>query len=346
MDPTQANRPNVFEFATGELSQDAIICWLLSWANDSAAVTGSHVHPFGREFLDALLRKGGVVPPRDYRLSVRKQDGYIDITCLINDQLALIIEDKRGSTEHSDQLRRYLSYAAERYPGYTLVPIYLQSGIQSDYGEVEAAGFKLVKRSDLLSLMGSERATRACESSDFLRDYVEHIRVRDAEVQSFSSAPLGSWTWDAWAGFFSAVQAELKDGSWKYVANPAGGIMIFHWRTHVDQGSEQYLQLEEQKLCFKIWVGETEQRREMRQHWHERMLDAARRVDVGPIRKPDRFGVGEWMTVAIWDGDYRVADSQGRLDFPQTMQQIRSAEIILAQAAIAAGSQPTLQPSA
>jgi hypothetical protein len=27
------NRPNLFSYATSELSQDAFICWLLSWAS-------------------------------------------------------------------------------------------------------------------------------------------------------------------------------------------------------------------------------------------------------------------------------------------------------------------------
>ncbi|NLY79687.1 MAG: hypothetical protein GX072_07305, partial [Lysinibacillus sp.] len=28
----QLNRPNLFQFATSELSQDAFLCWLMSWA--------------------------------------------------------------------------------------------------------------------------------------------------------------------------------------------------------------------------------------------------------------------------------------------------------------------------
>ncbi len=29
-------RPNLFEFATSELSQDAVICWLLAWASSKS----------------------------------------------------------------------------------------------------------------------------------------------------------------------------------------------------------------------------------------------------------------------------------------------------------------------
>jgi hypothetical protein len=334
METATTHHPNIFRFATGELSQDAVICWLLSWADDKVAVAGSPLHAFGREFLGYLLRSGGRQPLEHYNVTVKKQDGFIDVLCLINDRLALIIEDKRGSTEHSDQLRRYLAYALEKYPEHTLVPIYLQSGIQSDYGEVETAGFNAVTRRELLALFETETAKRASEASDILRDYVDHLRDRNAAVQRFAEAAPDEWDWDAWSGFFSAVQSDLKDGSWKYVANPAGGVMIFHWKTHVVDESEQYLQLEEQKLCFKIWVSDAQQRRDMRQLWHERLLAAAQRVEVGPIRKPDRFGMGEWMTVAVWDGDYRVADGQGRLDFKATMKKIRSAEIILAEAAV------------
>jgi hypothetical protein len=27
-------KPNIFKYATSELSQDAFICWLLAWAKD------------------------------------------------------------------------------------------------------------------------------------------------------------------------------------------------------------------------------------------------------------------------------------------------------------------------
>ena len=50
------SRPNLFEFATSELSQDAVLCWLASWAGPEAAGSDPHLTALGREFLAALFR--------------------------------------------------------------------------------------------------------------------------------------------------------------------------------------------------------------------------------------------------------------------------------------------------
>ena len=38
MTKTPMDRPGIFDYATSELSQDAMICWLLRWADLEGAV--------------------------------------------------------------------------------------------------------------------------------------------------------------------------------------------------------------------------------------------------------------------------------------------------------------------
>ena len=52
-------KPNLFEFATKELSQDAFICWLLTWAHPRHRTDDEVLHRTGRALLEGLLAAGG-----------------------------------------------------------------------------------------------------------------------------------------------------------------------------------------------------------------------------------------------------------------------------------------------
>ena len=56
--------PNLFAFATSELSQDAALCWLLAWADPSCAASDTAMHDTGRAFLELLYRLAPDAPPR------------------------------------------------------------------------------------------------------------------------------------------------------------------------------------------------------------------------------------------------------------------------------------------
>lgn len=49
------SRPNLFYFATSELSQDAVLCWLAEWAKPEYSETDPQLHQLGKEFLHLLL---------------------------------------------------------------------------------------------------------------------------------------------------------------------------------------------------------------------------------------------------------------------------------------------------
>lgn len=92
---------NLFQFATKELSQDAIICWCLNWIH----YPDSKLYPMAIE-LFKLLGQGSV----DYKqkISIKKQVKKIDVLVLFHDtNKILIIEDKTISSEHSNQIERY-----------------------------------------------------------------------------------------------------------------------------------------------------------------------------------------------------------------------------------------------
>ena len=52
MSPT----PNLFTYATSELSQDAVIAYLLAWANPSHQSAEGKMHTIGQHFVRLLLQ--------------------------------------------------------------------------------------------------------------------------------------------------------------------------------------------------------------------------------------------------------------------------------------------------
>ena len=105
---TDCKIPSLFGFATSELSQDAFIGWLASWADPSHRAADESLHGTARLLLDRLLEACGVSRPSEYQsVKVRRQHKKIDVLVVVNDDTAILIEDKTNTADHSDQLRRY-----------------------------------------------------------------------------------------------------------------------------------------------------------------------------------------------------------------------------------------------
>ena len=115
--------PNIFDYATSELSQDAFLCWLIACADcDDASLKN-----LGLEFIRFLYdsknadtqqtKVQGLVKTKDTEKPYPwQQYGKIDVyfQATINDKkVSFVIEDKTGTAMHDDQLKRYATFVAE-----------------------------------------------------------------------------------------------------------------------------------------------------------------------------------------------------------------------------------------
>ena len=323
-------KPNLFHYATSELSQDAMLCWLFSWADEKHKGDDPALHDLGKKFLDSIYQRTNGKPPANYHsIEIHQQDGGIDILCIVNGDCAIIIEDKVGTKQHSDQLARYKEHVIQQgFPSERILPVYLQTGDQSDYSEVKKHGYSAYERKDLLKVLESPSGRAAQDNSDVVANYFVYLRQIEDEVQSFRTLPPKDWSWNSWNGFYSELQTKLGDGSWDYVANPSGGFLGFWWHFQGDDKCERYLQLEQDKFCFKIWVRDQETRRELRGLWHQRVIDACPRQGL-KAKRPDRFGNGYYMTVAILDQEWRIINKENRIDLYKTIDLLKKAEAVL-----------------
>ncbi|GHG08104.1 PD-(D/E)XK nuclease family protein [Thalassotalea marina] len=318
--------PNLFSFATSELSQDAFICWFLTWAKSEHAAHDLSLHHCARQFITKIfLKHAKTVPSKITDIKVTKQDRHIDVLCVINNKYPIIIEDKTGSENHSDQLRRYVKEIEQReFNATDILPIYYKTEEQSCYSTVLEHGYQVFLRDEMIEVLEQYEG-----QNQILLNYRDYLIQITAKVKSFLHLPISEWGWHSWQGFYSCVKNELRDGNWDYIANPRGGFIGFWWHWLGDDKCQQYLQLEEEKLCFKIWVAEGESRTELRSYWHQIINKEAKAFTELDVKKPDRFGNGHYMTVCINSKDYRVINQDNTIDFAQTVKLLRSAEQLL-----------------
>ena len=332
-------KPNIFDYATSELSQDAFLAWLIQWADKGCQKFDSSLHACATSFVQALL---GEKPCSIETVEVKTQWKNIDVCASVNQDVYdqeyfIIIEDKKGTEEHSDQLNRYLDIVKTEYNNLEIdkiKPVYFKMEEQGDYSKVEEAEFVRFPRSDMLSILeGYISSTEQPNQNDIIVDYYNNLKDLDEKIESYKKKPLDDWYWYSWQGFYSALQEKIEKAHWGYVSNPSGGFLGFWWPVKEKEFNGKkyyhYLQIEENKFCFKLELsGELDEyspdlKREIRDHHRQQVF--AKAEDHGiQVEKSGR--IGKSMTVAILSDDYRKCDKDGLIDMDKTIEEIKKIE--------------------
>lgn len=320
-------QPNIFSFATSELSQDAFICWLLSWASPEHKNTDSSLSDCAVRLIENLFSKHQIEAPKNIQtIKINRQDNNIDITCIINNKHIILIEDKTDTKNHSDQLVRYLEDIKNRHPDKNVVPIYFKTGDQSDYWPVTSQGYKVFHRDDFLEILNLYNG-----QNSIINDYKDYLQSISDNIEKYKVSPVNQWGWHAWIGFYIRLQKELGTGSWDYVANPSGGFLGFWWHVYNGKLDEDkkfniYLQLEQHKLIFKLSMDKDEHRKEIRTYYRGKLYSLAQKENIS-IRQYGRLGAA--MGVAILNEDYRITDENGLINISKTIVNLRRIESLI-----------------
>lgn len=332
-------RPNLYGYAKDERSQDAFISWLIHWAAPEYKKAYPELHACGVKFIDALYAdKTGINKPSEYNsIKVLNQEGHIDILVLLNDgDYAIIIEDKTHTKNSPNQLADYLHFVTTDKKGKKIsrenvLPIYLKTGDQSSYQEIQVNQYFKFSRIEFLKVLREGKLSGV--DNHIFDDFLDHLEKIEYRVNRFESDTISTWAKNKsnreWSGFFMALQREMGVGNWNYVHNPSGGFMGFWWAGRIVGNVTLYLLLAEKKLCFKIGVQKGKRSTE-RNEWHERICKASK--DHQPslqISKPDHFGSGKDMTVAVLKSEYLVPDGNGVLNLFETIKILQECEAIL-----------------
>lgn len=321
-----APTPNIFTYATSELSQDAFLCWILEWADEDYRDTGNPLHSAGIHLVQDLLKTAGHESPADpFSIDILPQvNGEVDIVALVGEDSAIIIEDKVDTSNHSNQLDRYKKAMNDRYEGRDLAFVYLKTEDQSSYSKVREKGWSTFTREDLLNVL---RGVEPDVENAIFEDFLGHLEAIEDRMRRFETVPVEEWEPrdDAFKGLYMTLQEELGEGKWKYVPNAQGGFLSFFWGWKDIEEGQLFLHLEEDTLEVKIKVLDSEKQSRLRNEWSKRLIEG---IDSDEFSRPDRFGKGDHMTIAEY-GDYRARTKEGLLNFEDTVATLEAAQVAL-----------------
>ncbi|MFD1706930.1 PD-(D/E)XK nuclease family protein [Siminovitchia sediminis] len=306
--------PNLFTYATSELSQDAFLCWLLSWSEKKYRSSHPSLHRVAVEFVSTIFTAHNRTMPEIDTLKIIPQFKSLDILAIVNETYAIMIEDKTFTKNHSNQLNRYRDAVKKKYPDLIQLPIYYKIADQSNYRSVEAAQYIPFTRKMMLDVLEKGRGIK---NAIFL-DYYWHIQRLENAVSAYRFTPVTKWNALAWQGFYQELQKELG-GDWGYVANPRGGFWGFWWKQNPNK--KYYYQLEQRKLCVKVVAKEEENKRELRNEIMKKILERSAEEDLH-LKKPARVRNGRTMTVAERQ-DYIVTNEAGLVDLASTIAELK-----------------------
>src|SRR5690625_4198596 len=306
--------PNLFQFATSELSQDAFICWLLSWSEERYRIVDDLLHEAGVEFLSVIFQGHGKILPKVNSIKVMRQFKNIDILAIINDAYALIIEDKINTNPHSNQLARYRKEVAEAFPELIQLPVYYKMHDQGSYKKVIEKGYLPFKRVTMLSIL--KRCITNKVTNDILIDYYRHIMKLENSVNAFRTKTIKKWKANHWKGFYLEIQKRIT-GNWGKVSNPRGGFWGFWSSSNIDGC---YLQLEQEKLCIKMNLTEYENKMKHAKKMLKKVKHLSEKHNL-KLEKPSRLRAGSTMTIAQRT-DYLQVNKKGIIDLDKTIVEL------------------------
>jgi len=195
---------------------------------------------------------------------------------------------------------------------------------QGKYQAVKDAGFSVFKRSKMLSILEYYINTTVVEQqNDIIVDYHNNLKSLDEATNSFLTSKLEDWQWHSWQGFYSYLQQNLG-GTWDYVPNAAGGFLGFFWNwkdSNIEgKAFQYYIQLEQHKLIFKLYVCDENDRREIRAFYRKHLYAKAKELNI----EISQFGrIGAYMGVAKLNTEYRIVNQEGLLDLSATVENLK-----------------------
>ena len=305
-------KPNIFEIATKELSQDAFITWLLKWADDSCKNLDEDLHQCGKKFVSTLIKKQNPNFSESInKVKAKRQKQKIDVWAEVNDKYLIIIEDKINGGQHSDQLKRYKEIAekwCQEHNKEKPICIYLKTGneCKANLEKREEKGYSIFSRKDFIDLFNKFEQIK----NNIFSDFYERMLQIEKLTNRYKDKQIIDWKRADWEGFYKAIETKIENEGWGYVDNLGGGFIGFllTWGLYCER-YPIYIQLEEKKLCFKISTdprhvdlpeGEKRKiRRETRNEFRSILIEKAKQKAHEATIEAEKSSNGNYMTIAI-----------------------------------------------
>ena len=249
-------RNNIFNFATSELSQDAFICWLCNWVNfddNSLSEDEKKLKSLATEFIEKMIGE----KLEDRKVNIKRQYQKIDVLLEIQNKtefitneneknpvvdIYVIIEDKVGTSLHSDQQKTYRNLILKKNKEDNgnkaeIKVVYYKIYDEDNMERLKEDGIDIIfERKDMLALLEKYKNSF---NNILVEDYYNYLNNIEKDVNSYIDKKLEDWNSNCYIGFFKELKNEKnllehaigrqKDCSWGYVNNSSGGFMGMWW---------------------------------------------------------------------------------------------------------------------
>ena len=324
-------KPNLFEVATKELSQDGFFTWLLQWANPENSQYNKELNETAKDFARLLLGEND-----NYiinKVEVWRQWDKIDIVVNVNDEFTIAIEDKTNTGDHPNKLMNYKTTIEKNYNEKRKVFIYLKTGNESisSLNEIKNIGYKIIDRKSILSVINKRKI-----NNDIFTDFCSNLNKIENDTNSYEKLENITSNWRTAEGFYVRLEKEMEWSAWKYVPNEQGGFLGF-WYHFKDINSDNtkvgtiYIQIENAfgnggitlKIRFAVdWVKKTSVPI-LRKIFGE-ITPVANKYGL-TINKPESFRSGKSSALAVVQGAVEVDDC-GNFDLPHFLDVLKRLE--------------------
>lgn len=194
------NEPNLFNFATKELSQDAFFCWLFSWAEEKYSKTKLYI--IAKDFLYDIMNEKVKINKIDIIQQYKKIDFYIRI----NENITIAFEDKVKTSEHDNQLEHYRDIVMDEFPDDRLYFVYLKTNIifQDEKEIIEKSGYKIY---DIFAIYS--KLKKKVENNIY-EDFLRHLTKKIKSYENFDKIQYSKWGQNEWNGLCFKLKNEIK----------------------------------------------------------------------------------------------------------------------------------------
>lgn len=220
--------PNIFNYATKELSQDAFFIWLLQWA--AKEYSDHPMHKVGRGFLQLLMNDETYVCDK---IKITKQWKKVDIVASIDNKDFIVIEDKTNSHRHSDQLEKYAEAARNHCKKKDLNPptlVYLKTGNEDDrnFPAIEALGYTVITRKKILQLLIQYSAIE----NETFQDFLKYLNQIEQDTQDgYTNLTTLKTNLRATEGLFMALGKRTNHNNYYWDLYRGGKLPLFRFNT-------------------------------------------------------------------------------------------------------------------
>ena len=317
--------PNLFDYATKELSQDAFFCWLFAWSESK--YKGHKLNKLANCIISDIIKENINIE----KIMIKQQYksvGYkkaIDFFLRINDKIVIVFEDKTESTEHDDQLKNYRKMIEKDFPNDKRFFVYIKSNFidNQERKMVENYGFTIIfDINKIVDLLKSDI------DNTIYKNYYSYISDKKNKLEilyqneGFYDIKIDEWGNTEWNGFANKLSKTINHVEYRHNTYGSAWWFSLEWIQEKDfplkYVNEVALQIDDTKRFMikfvfnesvndDVWTGiVNEYREKLIKIFNDRNI----------IRGDNR---GKKRTVLIIFKDFLKTKENKKIDFQKTV---------------------------